>query len=219
MIKAPYIVWDVETGGLNCMNNPITQFAAVVLDYNTLKEVDRFETFVKPYNKLKIEPKVLELTMLSMSDINSGMTVDVFTKELTTFINKNKASKNDFGRPLCIGHNVCFDLQFITYALAYTGYDIFDYIQDSFIDTMVLSKMAWGIQGTEKLKLGICCERAGVSLVDAHGAMNDVYATADLFRYFVNKMRSDSVSSFSSNNNRARGNKFFEFDCGAIDLK
>jgi DNA polymerase III alpha subunit (gram-positive type) len=221
MIKAPYIVWDVETGGLNCMNNPITQFAAIVLDYNTLKEVDRFETFVKPYDNLKIEPKVLELTMLSMSDINSGLSISDFVKTLISLLKNNRGTaRGDFGRLVCVGHNTFFDLQFITYALAHEGHDIFDYIQDSFVDTMLLSKMTWGITGTEKLKLGICCEKAGISLVDAHSAMNDVHATVGLLRFFVNRMRSESnMSSMNSiNNDRPRGNKFFEFDCGAINL-
>ena len=46
MIKSNYIVHDCETGGLDENLNPITQYAAIVLDYKTLKEVDRWETFV-----------------------------------------------------------------------------------------------------------------------------------------------------------------------------
>ena len=54
MKRSPYLVMDTETGGLDPAQNPITSFAAVVLDFNTLKEVDRWETYVKPYNDLQI---------------------------------------------------------------------------------------------------------------------------------------------------------------------
>lgn len=67
MIKSNYIVHDCETGGLDENLNPITQYAAIVLDYKTLKEVDRWETFVKPYNNLVIEQEALDRTMVSMS--------------------------------------------------------------------------------------------------------------------------------------------------------
>ena len=56
MKRSPYLVMDTETGGLDPAQNPITSFAAVVLDFNTLKEVDRWETYVKPNNE-RIYPK------------------------------------------------------------------------------------------------------------------------------------------------------------------
>ena len=49
--------------------------------------------------------------------------------------------------------------------------------------------MTWGITGEEKLNLGACCERAKIKLTDAHGAMNDVVATAELFRWYMKKLR------------------------------
>jgi DNA polymerase III alpha subunit (gram-positive type) len=84
MIKANYIVYDTETGGLDKEKNPITQFACVVLDYKTLKEIDRWETFIKPYNDLIIEKEALEHTMVSMSDINNGISLKKFIKRCMT---------------------------------------------------------------------------------------------------------------------------------------
>ena len=120
MIKSNYIVHDAETGGLDENKNPITQYAVVVLDGRTLKEIDRWETFVKP-------------------------------------------------------------------------------------------------QGDEKINLGACCERAKIKLTDAHGAMNDVEATADLLRWFMKKLRAKKGEGVADEllSGRARGNEFFEFKCGA----
>ena len=47
------IVHDCETGGLDPDENPITQYAAVILDPLTLDEVDRYETYVQPYCDLR----------------------------------------------------------------------------------------------------------------------------------------------------------------------
>ena len=69
MIQSFYKIYDTETGGLDPQKNPITQFACIILDYKTLKEVDRFETFIRPYNDLVIEKIALEHTMVTMSDI------------------------------------------------------------------------------------------------------------------------------------------------------
>lgn len=86
MQRSNYIVFDTETGGLDETKNPITQYAAVVLDGRTLKEIDRWETFVKPYGDLVIEKEALEHTMVSMSDINKGLKVKDFVATAKEFL-------------------------------------------------------------------------------------------------------------------------------------
>ena len=61
----------------------------------------------------------------------------------------------------------------------------------------------------------MCCERAKINLTDAHGAMNDVEATAELFRFFMKKLRAKKGGVLDDDEEiRARGQKFFEFKCG-----
>ena len=219
MIKSDYIVFDCETGGLDETKNPITQYAAVILDGKTLKEKDRFETFIKPYNDLTIEKQALEHTMVTMSDINAGINLGQFVKTVTTWweSHRAKAKVKEMGRLVPVGHNVTFDLRFINYALALEGAETTEeWMYPNLIDTFSLGKMAFGIEGDEKLNLGACCERAKIKLTDAHGAMNDVEATAELFRWYMKKMRAKKGSRESADDNaRARGQEFFEFKCGA----
>ena len=219
MIKSDYIVFDCETGGLDETKNPITQYAAVILDGKTLKEKDRFETFIKPYNDLTIEKQALEHTMVTMSDINAGITLGQFVKTVTAWweSHRAKAKVKEMGRLVPVGHNVTFDLRFINYALALEGAGTTEeWMYPNLIDTFSLGKMTFGIEGDEKLNLGACCERAKIKLTDAHGAMNDVEATAELFRWYMKKMRAKKGSSESADDNaRARGQEFFEFKCGA----
>lgn len=218
MIKSNYIVYDTETGGLNPKKNPITQFACVILDYRTLKEIDRWETYIRPYNDLVIERQAIEHTMVSMSDVNSGMKLHDFINTLTKFLSSHFASskKKEFARLVPVGHNVTFDNGMLEYAFKLEKENLYDYIYPNIIDTFPLAKLAWGIEGAEKLNLAACCERAKIDLTDAHGAMNDVEATADLFRFFMKKLRSKKGGVLDDDDEiRARGQKFFEFKCGA----
>ena len=216
MIKSNYIVYDCETGGLDETKNPITQYACIVLDYKTLKEIDRFETFVKPYNDLIIEKEALDHTMVTMSDIKKGISIKDFVNVLFEFnnIHQAKAKKKEMGRLVPIGHNIPFDNRFLNYACNFCGKNYHDLVYENFIDTFPLAKMMWGLTGEEKLNLTACSERAKIKLTDAHGAMNDVESTADLFRFFVKKLRSKGSSSSVEEATRARGGEFFEFKCG-----
>jgi len=219
MIRSNYIVFDCETGGLDETKNPITQYAAVILDGKTLKEIDRWETFVKPYADLVIEQGALDRTMVSMSDINSGMKIKDFVATATEFweVYRAKAKKKEMGRLISVGHNVPFDIRMLNYALDYEKKLSVDYwLYPNFIDTFVLAKLAFGITGQEKLNLGASCEAAKIKITDAHGAMNDVEATADLLRWFMRKLRSKKGDTVSlENKTRLRGKDFFEFKCGA----
>lgn len=219
MMKNNYIVFDVETGGLDPNKTPITQYSAVVLDGITLKELDRYDTYIKPYGDLKINMDVLSRTMVTMSDINSGITLKDFVSTVTEFweLYQVKTRERSAGRLVPVGHNVPFDIGFVNKALEISniGEDIYHWIFPNIVDTMVLAKMMWAVKGDEKLNLGSCCERVGISLVDAHGSMNDVEATADLFRHYVKKLRSSGGSSSGVGEVRKRGVEFFEFMCGA----
>ena len=217
MIKSNYIVHDCETGGLDETKNPITQYAAVVLDYKTLKEVDRFETFVKPYNGLVIGQDALDHTMVSMSDINAGMSIKDFVATTTEFweTHRAKSKKKEMGRLISVGHNIPFDHRMLVYALNLQKKDFWEYVYENFIDTFPLAKLTFGLEGNEKINLGATCERAKIRLTDAHGAMNDVEANADLFRWFARKLRSKKgEGAVEAVQGRAKGVEFFEFKCG-----
>ena len=219
MQKSNYIVFDCETGGLDETKNPITQYAAVILDGKTLKEIDRWETFVKPYADLVIEQEALDGTMVSMSDINSGLNVKEFIATATEFweAHRVKTKKREMGRLVPVGHNVQFDIRFINWVLDFEKKrDMFEWHHPNFIDTYPLAKLAFGIKGDEKLNLGASCGNAKIKLTDAHGAMNDVEATADLLRWYMRKLRAKKgEGAAEATQGRAKGDEFFEFKCGA----
>lgn len=220
MIKSNYCVLDCETGGLDRKKNPITQFAAIILDGRTLKELDRWETFVKPYDGKVIEKQALQHTMVSMSDINAGISKKEFAATAKTWFasHQAKAKIPEMGRLVMVGHNVIpFDRPFLDECFAEFGWSCDDYFYPGGIDTLPLAKLVWGVKGDEKINLGACLGYAKLKLTDAHGAMNDVEGNADLLRWFMRKLRSkrSEGSSEEGAEGRPRGEEFFEFMCGA----
>lgn len=209
-------MFDVETGGLDETKNPITQYAAVVLDGKTLKEIDRWETFIRPYGDLTIEQRALDHTMVSMADINKGLSIEKFIDTAITFWEQYmvRGRTREQGRLIPVGHNVTFDLRFINYALAFCGKpNVEQWMYPNFIDTLVLSKLAFGVKGDEKINLGAVCDLTKIKLTDAHGAMNDTLATTELLRYFMRQLRSISSSGKTTVEERPNGIEFFEFKC------
>lgn len=218
MIKSNYIVYDTETGGLKPEKAPITQYAAVILDGVTFKEIDRYETYLKPYAGLEIDPVALAKTQVTMSDINNGIKVKEFVKTVTKWwdMHNTVKSKKEMGRLVPVGHNVPFDNGFLQYALdVCEAGSLWNYHFPNIIDTMALAKMTWGVDRFEKINLGSCCEKCGVKLIGAHGAMNDVEATADLFRWYMKKLRGNITVDVDGGGSKRRktGNEFFEFKC------
>ena len=220
MIKSNYCVLDCETGGLDFHKNPITQFAAVVLDGKTLKEIDRWETFVQPYDGKVIEKQALQHTMVSMSDINAGLSKKEFCTTAKTWFGQHqvKATREGMGRLIMVGHNVLgFDRPFLDDCFSEFGWGCDDFFFPGGIDTLMIAKLVWGVKGDEKINLGACLGYAKLKLTDAHGAMNDVEGNADLLRWFMRKLRAKrgDGSGEGSTEERARGEEFFEFMCGA----
>ena len=208
-----YIVLDCETGGLDETKTPMTQLAFKAIDGETFEEILKFETFIKPYGGLIIDQKVLETkSTVKMSDIvKYGIdSKELVSKIIYTFKNLKTTSKGDSGLPVLVGHNVKFDIKFLRYVFHLHGQDLFNYISIDTFDTQRLSNLTWKSQlksgEAQAMRLGICCKRAGIELVDAHGAMADVEATTKLFIYFIDRLISSTTSSGEkekkTNNNR-----------------
>lgn len=194
MENQAYVILDLETGGLDCKINPITEIALIAVDSVTFKEITRFQTFVKPYDDLEYEEEALSTTGISRKDISLGMNADELVSVLVSLFSK-LTPKGDRGKnfPLIVGHNIGFDIGFLKYLFKRVKKDLADYVYSSGFevmcdDTLLLAKKRW-LEG--KHTLSACCKRVGVNIDDAHRAMNDVVATKKLYEYFVGLLRED----------------------------
>lgn len=195
------MVLDCETGGLRADENPITEFAGIIVD-SEFNEINRFQTFIKPYGDLKITQIALDKTMTSMDQINKGCTLEEFCIMLTKFAKQgNVGTGRWLRRPEILGHNVPFDIAFLKMAFALAGEDLVDIFGNNngeidYHDTIKLARLKWPKFKSDednKYRLISCCERMGIVLHDAHGAMADVVATLKLFKGFAGVLSNDNA--------------------------
>lgn len=194
MIKANLIVLDFETGGSDASQNPITEVALQVLDGTTLQPLTQYENYVKPYNNLTLDPKALEYTGISTALLaERGIDVKTLYTDLTQIFKDAKVGKS---KPILVGHNVGFDIQFLEYLptmFKQTSEHIYSYIEKIPIDTIRLAKLCWMntySKDDKSLTLSACCQRADIEITQAHSAMGDVEATVQLLTFFVNRLQS-----------------------------
>lgn len=212
MKGAKYIVLDCETGGLSALENPITQIGLLILD-DDLKEVNRWETYVKPYNDLIIEQGALDATGLKLADIKTGVSKNELRDHLIKIFkvcNVNKKGKwYALGNPIIVGHNIGFDISFLDYLFKDGEENIYDYISRNSIDTMALSKMDDPTRSS--FNLTSCCASYGIELNDAHKAMADVVATSGLFKKIVRKLKGNTLSKAEDETQIKKSRLKFQF--------
>lgn len=204
-MKANIVCLDVETGGLKAKENPITQLALQIVDPITFDNLLDYDTFVKPYNNLVITPDALKGSRVTMAQINSGITSVELIKDFIIILKAANKSGKEQTRPLLLGHNIGFDIQFLEYLFTFHNKDLYDYIQRVVFDTIWFSKLYEGntLKSDEnsRFTLTACCERIGIELHGAHGAPADVEATRLLFSKHIKNFRNADSTDSSRNDN------------------
>ena len=194
-----YAVLDVETGGRLAAKNPIVQIALVIIDGVTLNEIARYQNYVKPYQELEIEQAALDYNGISMRDIEQhGVDYRKVVKEMITLLKETRVNSHVAYKPLIVGHNVQFDIGFISQMFKFAKEDLFKHTQPDYWCTMRLDQLKNYKDKIVGYKLEDCCDRVGIELIDGHDAMNDTLATKDLFIHHVQSLRSSEGAEVSS---------------------
>lgn len=243
MKGANYVVVDVETGGLfsrnqyeadgkikkykdkdsgnmlECKANPITQIALQTIDFLKLTPSNEYETFVQRYNDFEITEGALRASLVSMAKIAKGIDFKTLYKQLIAYFKNVNTNKHPSNRPILVGHNIQFDMGFLEVLFELNGDDLYNYVSRTTICTMAQAKMTWDLElkgdDIKSYKLGLCCERAGIKLKDAHGAMNDVRATGKLLLYLIKRLRGNNIQTDTEEINKepkkAKARDFYQF--------
>ena len=93
-----YVAFDLETTGLH-RHDTIIEIGAVLMKNG--EELDRFQTFVDPGQKL--HPKTVELTGITDEMLRGAPTIDQVLPQLRQFV----------GERILIAHNADFDINFV----------------------------------------------------------------------------------------------------------
>ncbi|MDO5724737.1 MAG: PolC-type DNA polymerase III [Tissierellia bacterium] len=156
-----FVVFDIETTGLYAAYSKIIEIGAVRIKDGII--VDEFHELIDP--KENLSPKIVQLT-----NITDGM---LYGKPLINEVIER--FYNFFKDSVLVAHNASFDINFIRLALKNIGIEI----NNPIIDTLEFSRAIY--PDAKSHRLGTLSKRLGVSLINAHRALDDAKATAEVF--------------------------------------
>ena len=161
MLKS-YIAFDIETTGLNPMENEIIEIGALKVRDGRVAE--RFMDFIHPLSP--ISPMITGLTGI--------------TNEMVTDARSRSQVVSDFldfcGDDVLIGHNVIFDYSFVKCSAVQDGLAF----EKMGIDTLKIAKKVHA--DLESKSLGRLCDYDHIENKSAHRAYHDALATAKLYQ-------------------------------------
>ena len=169
-----FVVFDLETFGLNSHKNEIIEIGAIKLKGTRI--VDTFSSFVNP--KKIIPKRISELTHITQDMVDNAPTIeDVLPK----FLEFTKDA-------VMVAHNSAFDMGFIRRdAKKYMGIDY----KPPIIDTLQMARDLYpDLKGYNLDRLNKIFK---LSLENHHRAIDDAQSTAKLFIMFLEKYIENGV--------------------------
>lgn len=122
-LLSDYIVFDIETTGLDSSYDEVIEIGAIKVKNN--KIVSKFNSLVKPKNE--IDEYITELTGITNEMVKDAPTIEEILPDFMNYI----------GNDILIGHNINFDINFIYDNLYRNKFDV---LTNDFIDTMRISR-------------------------------------------------------------------------------
>ncbi|MDD2396394.1 MAG: PolC-type DNA polymerase III [Tissierellia bacterium] len=180
-LDSDFVVFDLETTGLNPKNDHIIEIGAVKI--SNRKVIDSFSTFV--HTDRKLPEKIIELTSIT-DDMLVGQP-DI-GDALPSFLDFAKGS-------VLVAHNAKFDVGFIREKAKVLSIENYN---PSTLDTLELSKAL--IKDVKNHRLNTLTKKLGISLLNHHRAVDDANATGQLFIILLNKLREREIYDVSKLN-------------------
>ncbi|MDR2626474.1 MAG: 3'-5' exonuclease [Dysgonamonadaceae bacterium] len=139
---------DFETGGLDCTRHACTQIALQAIRLDTLETIDRYVTYIAPYNRqetagqgkrkvlkpkwelqldflkepMGYEPKALAYSGITMEKLSSqGIDLEEAAKQIIAFARRNTLTPSPQCKPVLAGHNAGFDIGFLQQLISYAS--------------------------------------------------------------------------------------------------
>lgn len=168
-----YIVFDIETSGLNPKKDKIIEIGAV--KYIDNKKVAEFNYLINP--RIKLQKIITQVTGLTDKDLINKPTINEILPKFIDFI----------GDYPVIGHNVSFDIDFINNNLKSLHYSK---LENDVIDTLFLSRIT--IYDIKNHRLKTLKEYLNLNY-DSHRSMCDCYTCNEVYQYCKKKKINSEV--------------------------
>lgn len=162
-----YVVFDLETTGLDYREEQIIEIGAVKFD-EALSEIGTFHKMVALEADRELPEFITNLTGITSDDLTDGVDEQEALFELKEFI----------GDSIVVAQNAPFDLSFVSRGGIYP---------EVFLCTRAVSKY---LEMEKSASLKDVTNRKGISLEGHHRALNDVYATAEILETQLSELSS-----------------------------
>lgn len=156
-----YIVLDTETTGLDRDLDRIVQIAIAIVDNGEISE--EFETLINP--GFHIPEAATAINHITDSDVKDAPKIEDVIPKILDMI----------GDRIVVGHNISFDLAFLSYAIEKSGRSC----TIAYADTLSTAKQAVNLPN---YKLETIAKYFGVLDEQSHQALDDVRATNAILR-------------------------------------
>lgn len=139
------IVYDFETGGLDCTVSAATQISLHAIRLDTFEMMEKYAAYIYPYNKkseigkpkrkvlknkyeddgeelMDYDEKALKYSNITMDMLYSmGKPLEDVCREICDFIKRNTFPVVASNKPFMIGQNPLFDKKFMQQIMLYSG--------------------------------------------------------------------------------------------------
>lgn len=160
LVENEYVVFDIETTGLDVMNNGIIEIGAVKIKNGKLFE--QFTTLIKP--DYVISPENQAVHGISNEMVENSPKIDAVIPDFIKFIDGS----------ILVAHNAEFDTKFIKRFAGAEDYEV----KNKVLDTMILSRKY--LPFLKKSDLHTVADHFNITF-HHHRALSDAYATAEAF--------------------------------------
>ena len=165
-----FVVFDIETTGLNSHTNEIIEIGAVKIKAGRI--VDRYSQLINPGRPIPYH--ITEITSITNEQVANEPKIDEVIGKFVGFI----------GDAVLVAHNAPFDMGFIKRDIKkYLNIDL----QSSVIDTLQMARDLF--PDLKKYGLGDLNKTLGLALEKHHRAVDDSQATANMFIIFLDKYK------------------------------
>lgn len=165
-----FVVFDIETTGLNSHTNEIIEIGAVKIKAGRI--VDRYSQLINPGRPIPYH--ITEITSITDEQVANEPKINEVIGKFVDFI----------GDAVLVAHNAPFDMGFIKRDIK--KYLNIDY-QCSVIDTLQMARDLF--PDLKKYGLGDLNKTLGLALENHHRAVDDSQATANMFIIFLDKYK------------------------------
>jgi len=175
--EVSYVVFDLETTGLDPSVNEIIEIGAVKIERG--KIIEEFHTLIKP--KGNISEASSEITGITMDMLFDKPFLEEVLPEFLDFV----------GDSVLVAHNANFDYRFIRYWIKkLTG----EKWKHCYIDTLALSK---ALLEMRSYTLDKVAEKLNLGSFKHHRALDDAKITAEIFLKFLKKLKLRGINTLS----------------------